>query len=228
MQITFDGEGAIVGTAEDEVIGYTGATSINGGDGNDTLSYSDNSTGVVVDLSDNTNNITNIENITGGSGNDTLTGDANANILDGGLGVDSINGGAGNDSIVFDSNDSLSDGGIGFDTLILDEVGTIDFGNSFDNVKNIEQIDMTNNLTNNIQNITLSDVIESIGTGTELRISGDDADSVDSTNLVASDGWTDTSTTTTDTNGTTYNVYSQDDAGTTYKLLIQTQIDDSI
>ena len=30
MQITFDGDGAIIGTDQDDVIDYTGATSIDG------------------------------------------------------------------------------------------------------------------------------------------------------------------------------------------------------
>ena len=72
MQITFDGDSALVGTSQDNVIDYTGATSIDGGAGNDTL---------VLGLDDgnidfsalNAPDIKNIESIDLSSGNHNLT-----------------------------------------------------------------------------------------------------------------------------------------------------------
>ena len=46
-----------------------------------------------------------------------MTGDANANVLDGGTGLDVLNGGAGNDTLVSDSVGDTLDGGDGIDTL---------------------------------------------------------------------------------------------------------------
>ena len=86
-------------------------SSINGGDGLDTLNF-----GNVLNLSnarspDNSvtinmgslGNATNFENLVGTrSGDDTLTGDANANVLIGSGGTDTLNGGAGNDTLYGD------------------------------------------------------------------------------------------------------------------------------
>ena len=58
LEVTFDGDGVIEGTASDEAIDYTSTTSIDGGDGFDTLMLSD---GISLDFSDT--NIADIENI---------------------------------------------------------------------------------------------------------------------------------------------------------------------
>lgn len=61
MQITFDGDGAIVGTSESEVIDYTDVTSIDGGDGIDTLVLSGNESIDFSSIPDNS--IVSIEHI---------------------------------------------------------------------------------------------------------------------------------------------------------------------
>jgi Ca2+-binding RTX toxin-like protein len=85
---------------------------LNGGNGNDTASFvTANSTtaiGVTVDLNvqgaaQNTvaagnDTLTGIENLVGSRLNDTLIGNADANVIEGGLGNDTLVGGAGNDT----------------------------------------------------------------------------------------------------------------------------------
>jgi len=122
----------------DPAIGGPGADVLNGGLGNDTVSYaSADSTsvlngarpkrdGVTVDLSNvNVQNTVNagldllvsIENVIGSDFNDTITGDANANVLDGGLTDDIITGGAGNDTLIGGDGDDVLTGGLDIDTV---------------------------------------------------------------------------------------------------------------
>ena len=70
---------------------------IDGGAGSDTLVF--NYAGAAVTYTLNADQPTNFENLIGTTGNDTLTGDANANIIYGGIGLDTLNGGAGNDTL---------------------------------------------------------------------------------------------------------------------------------
>ena len=87
-------------------------SSINGGDGSDTLNFGtifnldgnsqSEDASVSIDIS-SIGNAFNFENIVGTrGGNDTLTGDANANVLIGSGGTDTLNGGEGNDTLYGD------------------------------------------------------------------------------------------------------------------------------
>jgi len=76
FQVTFDADGNLSGDGVNEVISGVGATSIDGGTGDDTVSYEAATAGVTLDLDD----ITNVENIVGSDHADTLTGDAGANV----------------------------------------------------------------------------------------------------------------------------------------------------
>ena len=85
---------------------------LNGGLGNDTLSYEGTTAALTVTLAvqglqltggSGSDSIRNFENLTGGSGNDTLTGHITDNVLNGGAGDDSLSGGKGNDTYVVDS-----------------------------------------------------------------------------------------------------------------------------
>lgn len=238
------------GAGNDIVNGGAGADILDGGLGNDTLSYATDTTGVNINLSNNTVSggdaqgdiISGFENVTGGSGNDTIIGDSNVNVinggtgndyLDGGAGADTINGGAGNDTIVYDSNDSVIDGGAGIDTIILDNTDSIDLSN----VTRVENIDMTAT-GNQTANLSLSDVINmdletstvisNTGnvndnlTGHILKITGDSGDTVNLTNTT---GWT--PSTFTDSNDVSYDVYTNN-TDTSYKVLVQTEITDNI
>ena len=89
------------GAGDDSLQGGPGADVLEGGLGNDTATYwgFDTSTvGVTADLSNAANNTgdaagdtyTSIENLSGSNFADTLKGDANANVLTGGLGGDTF------------------------------------------------------------------------------------------------------------------------------------------
>ncbi|MGF6227725.1 Ca2+-binding RTX toxin-like protein [Inquilinus ginsengisoli] len=116
-------------------IGSTyGADALNGGDGVDTVYYSDEEAfaAVTVNLATGVgggqaqgDTYSSIENVTGTGFDDTLIGDAAANLLIGGVGNDTLRGGAGDDTLTGGSGagtgatygaDAL-DGGDGNDTV---------------------------------------------------------------------------------------------------------------
>ncbi|TCR70565.1 glycerophosphodiester phosphodiesterase family protein [Bosea sp. BK604] len=122
------GDDALIGGAgSDMLFGGEGDDALDGGAGIDTANYSDDTTGIVVDLSAGTaegdnigfDELSSIETVIGGSGNDVITGDDLANTLDGGAGNDTLNGGAGDDLILAGAGNDTIDGGAGFDTLDL-------------------------------------------------------------------------------------------------------------
>jgi len=78
----------------------TGDSVVDGGAGSDTLVF--NFAGAALTYTVNANKPTNFENLVGTTGDDTLTGDANANIIYGGVGLDTLNGGDGNDTLYGD------------------------------------------------------------------------------------------------------------------------------
>ncbi|MEA1071104.1 M10 family metallopeptidase [Sphingomonas sp. LY160] len=103
-----EGNDFLQGTIADDII--------DGGAGNDTASFVNaftggSSTGVTVDLNvqgvaQNTvgagiDTLTGIENLVGSNLNDTLIGNADANVIEGGLGNDTMVGGAGNDTVSY-------------------------------------------------------------------------------------------------------------------------------
>jgi len=120
---------SILGGNGDDVIYVTEAAdgseqinaSIEGGAGNDTLSFEYSEKAIDIDLAAKTwkslaggtktdlnLTVTGIEAVLGTALDDTLAGDAQANVIEGGAGNDSIGGRAGNDRL---------DGGIGNDTI---------------------------------------------------------------------------------------------------------------
>lgn len=111
------GNNIIVGTAQDDIIAGgagddtieagRGKNSVNGGPGIDAASYARATSRVVVNLAlatpQNTlgagvDTLIQIENLIGSRFDDALTGNALANVIEGGLGNDSINGAAGIDT----------------------------------------------------------------------------------------------------------------------------------
>lgn len=130
------------GAANDILTGGAGDDSLVGGDGTDTANYSDNSTGVSVDLGAGTetgqgsDTLQGDENVTGGTGDDSLTGNGSNNALAGGAGNDFISGGAGNDT---------ESGGVGNDTLTGDAGKDNVNGNDGTNVCDLDAQDVAAN-----------------------------------------------------------------------------------
>ncbi|MBJ7469751.1 MAG: hypothetical protein JHD16_00535 [Solirubrobacteraceae bacterium] len=109
-------ENIVGGSGDDLLVGNEAANRLDGGAGNDTVSYEGRQAAVNVTLDGAANdgqigeddNVI-AENVIGGDGDDLLVGDGNPNRLDGGPGNDTVDGAA--------SNDTLN-GGDGADTLI--------------------------------------------------------------------------------------------------------------
>ena len=107
--------------------GGSDADTIDGGEGTDTVDYSDANSAVNVNLAAGTatgggdsDTLTNVENVTGSAHDDTLTGDENANTLIGGEGDDTVAGAGGDDVLA---------GGLGADTLSGDAGDDVISGN---------------------------------------------------------------------------------------------------
>ena len=129
----FDGTGLLVGKGGDDMfMPGIGNDVMDGGDGQDTVSYSDYRNGVNVDLSGekdvtnfsksqidvvNRHTYKSIEHIIGSNYNDTLTGDSQNNTINGLDGDDVINAGGGNDFIIGGAGGDTIDGGSGFDIV---------------------------------------------------------------------------------------------------------------
>jgi len=98
------------------------AEKIEGGDGQDTVSYAESSAGVKINLTNQKSSggdadgdsLTSIEHVVGSSHDDVLVGDAGANMLSGGAGSDRLNGRDGDDLLF---------GGDGNDIYRVDDVG---------------------------------------------------------------------------------------------------------
>lgn len=110
---TTTGDYLVGGAGDDRVLGDRGSDVLIGGDGIDTIDYSNLATGIVVDLGggfarDAANAFRDValgfENATGGSGQDLIYGADGANFLSGGFGNDILMGRGGHD---------LLDGGAG-------------------------------------------------------------------------------------------------------------------
>lgn len=113
------GSGTIDGGEGDDTVSAPGPNphTLIGGDGNDTVSYAVRTAGVFVTLNaraddgeDGENDaVIECENIVGGAGSDSLSGDERANRLEGGLGSDTLEGGLGDD-VLIGGPDACSDG----------------------------------------------------------------------------------------------------------------------
>jgi trimeric autotransporter adhesin len=104
------------GAGDDKLQGGVGKDTLDGGDGQDTASYADSTDAVKVSLQDKAINeggdaqgdvLVNIEHLLGSAYDDQLTGNAQANMLSGGLGNDTLEGAGGADHL---------DGGAGTNT----------------------------------------------------------------------------------------------------------------
>jgi Ca2+-binding RTX toxin-like protein len=108
------------GLGNDVLEGGEGADTLVGGGGTDTASYAGAKAGTSISLDVRVAStgdaegdvLVGIANLTGSDFNDLLVGDANANVLKGGLGKDTLVGGAGSDEFIGNGTDSADAGNI--------------------------------------------------------------------------------------------------------------------
>ncbi len=128
----------LLGYGGDDVFlpGYSGPypsslyfDTVDGGSGNDTVSYANLIQSVFINLATgivsigsadapNSARLTSIENAIGSSGNDVITGNNAANYLEGGSGNDTILGLGGNDILLGGTGNDTLNGGAGNDSLL--------------------------------------------------------------------------------------------------------------
>jgi Ca2+-binding RTX toxin-like protein len=121
-----DGNDSLLGDSLANVLyGGIGDDTLDGGAGNDWVSYAGAATAVTVNLNASNSSgahgndsLIGIENVLGGGSADSILGDSLANLLDGANGNDTLNGGNDNDTLLGGiGNDSLL-GGNGDDSLL--------------------------------------------------------------------------------------------------------------
>ena len=136
-----DGDDIVFGGAGDDTIvagtGH-GFDTYDGGDDEDTITFTSTSLGVDVNLAEGTSSgpeidsdtIVGVENVVGGSGSDYITGDDGNNILDGGAGGDDVlEGGGGDDTLI--GGDGGTDTAVfsgnraDYDVSVDDQTGTV-------------------------------------------------------------------------------------------------------
>lgn len=105
------------GNGNDTIAGGAGNDTMAGGAGTDTADYSGATNGVTVNLTtgqasgEGADTLTSFENVSGSGFNDSITGNADANLIQGGEGHDTIDARLGNDSIYGGDGADLITGG---------------------------------------------------------------------------------------------------------------------
>jgi hypothetical protein len=132
---------------DDTMLGGAGDDTLNGGGGIDTASYTSATGAVAVNLSlsgaqtigggAGRDTLIAVENLVGSSFNDTLTGSSGNNRLDGNFGGDSLRGGLGNDTYVVNV---VSDGIVENFNAGLDTVETFLASYSLVSIANVERL----------------------------------------------------------------------------------------
>lgn len=123
-------ENAFTGDGNDLIYSNAANNFINGGRGNNTVSYEYSQNAIDANLDSNSSlgngedYFKNIQNLIGSSFNDGLTGNAENNILQGKLGDDILKGGFGDDKYIFKQNDGqdLIEDANGYDSLDLTDL----------------------------------------------------------------------------------------------------------
>ena len=121
------GADTLLGAGGDDVLGGgSGADVLDGAAGFDTVSYLDETLGVVVDLVAGTgrgvgvDSLKGFERVVGSRFADTLLGTLTADVLEGGEGADTLNGSAGNDTLKGGFENDVLTGGLGNDAFIFE------------------------------------------------------------------------------------------------------------
>jgi Ca2+-binding RTX toxin-like protein len=167
---------------------------IDGRAGNDTVSYDSAIAAVTVNLATATaqntlgsgiDTLANIENLRGSQFNDTLIGNALANTLDGGLGIDVLIGGDGNDNYLVDNPlDQVLEAAAGGTDTVSSTVDYILAGNVENLILLSNATNAIGNASNNIITGNTRNNILNGGTGqdTMIGLGGDDIYIVDNAN----------------------------------------------
>jgi len=156
------GTDTLVGGGGNDVLqGGANADVLTGNGGIDTASYTLSDDAVVINLNILTaqvstghasgDKLAGIENLIGSDFNDVFTGNALANRLEGGNGVDAMDGGAGNDILEGGANTDLLIGGGGIDTATYANSATgvtVDLGDSSKNAGGEAQGDVLMSIEN--------------------------------------------------------------------------------
>ncbi|MCJ8281914.1 MAG: type I secretion C-terminal target domain-containing protein [Rivularia sp. ALOHA_DT_140] len=155
-------------------IGNVGNDTLDGGNGNDTISYRRETdkvnvnleAGIATEFSGDTDTLTSIENVIGSAGDDEIIGDDNSNIIFGEEGKDSLQGKQGDDKLIGGKDGDVIDGGEGNDTtsyftakeavtanLTNTQENTGDAqGDSFQSIENLEGSEFGDRLIGDVQN----------------------------------------------------------------------------
>ncbi|MEI8324519.1 MAG: calcium-binding protein, partial [Betaproteobacteria bacterium] len=183
------------GAGDDVLEGLGGTDSLIGGAGSNTASYEHATLAVTASLTNAGINsgdaagdsYTQIQNLTGSGLNDTLIGDANSNVLSGGLGDDVLEGmggadtliggaGTGNDSASYEHASAFVDASLTTGLPGFGSAGDAQ-GDSYSGIENLIGSAFNDNLIGDANNNTLSggagnDVLEGLG-GADVLDGGD-------------------------------------------------------
>lgn len=178
----------IGGAGNDTIMSGGGNNVIDGGAGINTIDYSNVSSGVNVDLTNNivnnngeggTDTITNIQNVTGSDANDIIKGNAQDNIIFGGNGNDVLSGMGGNNTLdggTGDNTASYADATSGITVdLALSNNQVLDNGfGGVDSLTNIQNIIGSNH--DDVFSTTTGSIHINGGAGNDIfYVNGDDA-----------------------------------------------------
>ncbi len=175
-----DVDNVLLGRNGDDMLeGGMGADRLVGGDGNDTATYRNATSGVVVSMTSGSGGeaagdvLVDMENLEGSNFNDALTGNEKDNSLTGGAGNDRLFGGAGNDTLVGGTGDDLLVGGQGADGL-FGGAGhdTVDYSGSAQAV--VINLATGTGIGGDAQGDSYSDIQSVIGSGNSDSLTGDD------------------------------------------------------
>ena len=159
----------IIGNSGDNTISAeAGIDTVNAGDGNDVVSGGDGA--------DTLNGEAGNDQLSGDAGNDIVNGGAGNDVASGGDGDDALNGDAGDDQLFGDAgNDTLNGGldadamagGAGNDIYVVDNDGDVvtEAGGAG---TDLVQSSITDVLTDNVENLTLTGTADINGTGNVL------------------------------------------------------------